>query len=210
LLTDDYCPPPEHEGGWRVTDPKKLGVNETLLKQTISSHNNHGATKSYGGALVIVYKGHIIVENYVTGEKGGPQSWGRDTCNDVKSSTKSIFGTTVGAFLNEYGSRVSLDTPLIGTNREESLIPQIWEQHITDDRKTRIKVKHVLSMTSGHESTEPWLAPSQRSHAIGYEGPYQMYEYCFGWWRFEGYQRSISCSSSPGMGSTTATSASSS
>ena len=41
-------------------------------------------------------------------------------------------------------------------------------------------------MTSGHETREPWLAPATRHRYEGYDGAYQMYEYCFGWWRFDG------------------------
>ena len=143
-------------------------------------------TTSHGGALVIVYRGHVIGESYVTGTDGGPQSWTPRTCNDMKSSTKSVFGTAVGVFLEEYRDQVNLDTYLVGTSREDSLIPQIWDQALTDERKTRIKVRHVLSMTSGHESREPWLAPSTRHLYPGYTGAYQMYEYCFGWWHFDG------------------------
>ena len=88
--------------------------------------------------------------------------------------------------MDEYKDRVNLDTYLVGTSREDSLIPQIWDQPITDERKKRIKVKHVISMTSGHETREPWLAPTTRHLYPGYSGQYQMYEYCFGWWRFEG------------------------
>ncbi len=146
---DGYFPPPESEGGWRVAGPGGLGVEAGLLKQAMSFHNDHAVTRSYGGALVVVYRGHVVAESYVTGELGGPRPWGRGTCNDVKSSTKSIFGTAVGAFLDEY--RVGLDTPLVGASRGESLIPQIWDQPLTDGRKAGILVKHVLSMTSGHD-----------------------------------------------------------
>ena len=82
-------------------------------------------TTSHGGALVVVYQGHLISETYVTGS-GGPQPWTAQSCNDMKSSTKSVFGTAVGVFLEEYKDRVSLDTFLVGASREESLIPQIW------------------------------------------------------------------------------------
>lgn len=197
---DEYYPTSESEGGWRVIDPERLGVDKRLLKQAISHHNNHGATRSYGGALVVVYRGHVIAESYVTGEEGGPKSWGRLTCNDLKSSTKSIFGTTVGIFLDEYGDKASLDTPLVGTSPKESLIPQIWEELITDERKTRILVKNVLSMTSGHASNEPWLAPSRRRHTPGHGGSYQMYEYCFGWWQFDGVPAQYRLLFEPGTG----------
>ncbi len=181
-----YIPPSEQEGGWRVGDPHDLGVDANQLRDAIAYHNKNTVTTSYGGALVIIYKGWIVGESYVTGADGGPQPWTAQTCNDMKSSTKSVFGTAVGVFLDEYEDRVDLDTYLVGASREDSLIPQIWDQPITDERKTRIKVKHVISMTSGHESREPWLAPSTRHLYPGYSGPFQMYEYCFGWWHFDG------------------------
>jgi len=181
-----YFPPSEQNGGWRVGDPSSLGVNGARLREAIRYHDENFVTTSHGGGLVIVYKGHIIGESYTTGAEGGPQPWTASTCNDMKSSTKSVFGTAVGVFLEEHKDRVNLDTYLVGSSPENSLIPQVWDQPITDDRKKRIKVKHVISMTSGHETREPWLAPSTRSHYPGYSGPYQMYEYCFGWWSFKG------------------------
>jgi CubicO group peptidase (beta-lactamase class C family) len=179
-----YFPPSEVDGGWRVGDPGSLGVDEARLNEAITFHDESRYTRSHGGALVIVYKGHVIGESYVTGAEGGPQPWTLGSCNDVKSSTKSVFGTAVGMFLDEYKGQVSLDSLLVGERRENSLIPQIWDQPITDERKKRIRVKHAISMTSGHDSDEPWLAPSPRLHSPGYSGAYQMYEYCFGWWRF--------------------------
>ena len=118
----------------------------------------------------------------------------------MKSSTKSVFGTAVGVFLDEYKDKVNLESYLVGSSSEESLIPQIWDQPITDERKKRIKVKHVISMTSGHESREPWLTPSPRHHHPGYTGPYQMYEYCFGWWHFEGIPGHHTLKFEPGYG----------
>jgi CubicO group peptidase (beta-lactamase class C family) len=183
-MADEYYPPPESEGGWRHTDPAKLGVNTDKLNEAIRYHDGEASTRSHGGALVIIHNGYVIGESYVTGSEGGPQPWTKDSCNDVKSSTKSVFGTAMGVFLDEYRDMVNLDTPLVGSSRENSLIPQIWDQPITDPRKKQIKVKHVISMTSGHESDEPWLAPSPRHRFEGYTGAYQMYEYCFGWWYF--------------------------
>jgi CubicO group peptidase (beta-lactamase class C family) len=184
-MADEYYPPPETRGGWRKTDPAKLGVNKRKLDEAIQYHDQAKPTASHGGALIVIHKGHLIAESYITGTMGGPQPWTRTSCNDVKSSTKSIFGTAVGVFLDEYKDRVSLDSYLVGDGPEDSLIPQIWDQPLTDPRKTGIKIKHVISMTSGHESDEPWLAPSPRHHFEGYKGAFQMYEYCFGWWFFE-------------------------
>ena len=178
-------PRSEQEGGWEFADPADLGIDPALLRSAVQFHDTAQATVSYGGALLIVHQGVVVAESYVTGAEGGPQPWTATTCNDMKSSTKSVFGTAVGVFLDEYRERVTLDTPLVGTRRDDSLIPQIWDQPLTDEAKTRIKVKHVLSMTSGHETREPWLAPTARRHFSGYSGAFQMYEYCFGWWRFD-------------------------
>jgi CubicO group peptidase (beta-lactamase class C family) len=174
---DRPFPPPEQEGGWSVVSPRDLGVHPARFAEAIAYHDRHVMTTSYGGALVVVYKGRIIGESYTTGIEGGPQPWTARTCNDMKSSTKSAFGTAAGVFLDEYRD--------VGSSREQSLIPQIWEQPLTDERKAQIKVKHVLSMTSGHETPEPWLAPTARRRYPGYSGPFQMYEYCFGWWHFD-------------------------
>ena len=182
---ETYFPPSEQNGGWRIGDPRPLGVDVGQLSGAIGYHDSAAFTKSYGGALVIVYKGHVIGESYVTGAEGGPQPWTRRTCNSLASSTKSVFGTAVGVFLGEYKDRVNLDTYLVGQSRDDSLIPQIWDQPITDERKTRIKVKHAISMTSGQESREPWVPSTSRHLYPGYSGPFQMYEYCFGWWHFD-------------------------
>ena len=187
MADDVYFPPSEQDGGWRVEKPQSLGVDADRLRETIDAHNRNATfSGNDGAALVIIYKGHIIGETYVTGANGGPDPWVQTTCNDMKSSTKSVFGTAVGVFLEEYKDRVTLDTLLVGPSPEESLIPQIWDQPLTDQRKTRIKVKHALSMTSGHVSREPWLAPSVRRLYEGYSSAFQMYEYCFGWWHFDG------------------------
>jgi len=185
MSQDRYFPPAEADGGWVVSDPAALGVDVGKLEDALNYHDGSVITTSHGGALVVVHKGRIIGERYVTGTDGGPQPWTPHTCNAVASSTKSVFGTAVGVFLEEFKERVSLDSYLVGESPEDSLIPQIWDQPITDDRKKRIQVRHVLSMTSGHGGEEPWRATNPRRHYPGYSGSFQMYEYCFGWWFFE-------------------------
>jgi CubicO group peptidase (beta-lactamase class C family) len=180
-----YAPPSEAEGGWRVADPASLGVDAALLRGAVTYHDTSPVTTSHGGAIVVIYQGHIIAESYTTGADG-PARWTARTCNDMKSSTKSVFGTAVGVFLDEYRDRVTLDSYLVGSSRDASLVPQVWDQPLTDERKARIKVRHAISMTSGHETREPWLAPATRHRYDRYTGAYQMYEYCFGWWRFDG------------------------
>ena len=184
---DDYFPAPEPAGGWRRADPAGLGINPERLANALTYHDEHPtATRANGGALAIIYRGHLVAESYVTGISAGPRPWNAFTCNDIKSSTKSVFGTAVGLFLEEFAAEVSLESLLVGNSPADSLIPQIWSQPLTDPRKRQIKLKHALAMTAGHTTPEPWLAPSSRHHLPGYRGAFQLYEYCFGWWKFAG------------------------
>ena len=136
----DYFPPSEHESGWRVSDPASLGVDVARLNEAINYHDSHETfTQKYGGALVIIHKGHIIGESYVTGVRGGPQPWTANTCNDMKSSTKSVFGTAVGVFLEEYGERVNLDTLLVGTSLKIHSSPKYGINHSRTSERKRLK-----------------------------------------------------------------------
>jgi CubicO group peptidase (beta-lactamase class C family) len=199
--TDDYFPPPEAEGGWRRASPESLGVDPVKLQEALEWHRSQPYTANLGGAIVVVYCGHVIAEDYVTGTHGGPQPWTAEICNDMKSSTKSVFGTAAGVFLEEYKDQITLDSLLVGTSRENSLIPQIWDRPVTDPRKQRITFGHALSMTSGHTNEEPWwyaTADRKRHRADGYEGPLQMFSYFFGWWWFEGIPNHKSLLFEPG------------
>ena len=71
-MSEDYFPPREKEGGWRESDPEKLGVDADKLKEAYAYHDSSEYTTSHGGALLVIYKGHIIGESYVTGTEGGP------------------------------------------------------------------------------------------------------------------------------------------
>ena len=182
-----YFPPPEVDGGWKSYDPNDIDeVDAEKLSDAVQYHDNSPVSTSHGAAIIVIHKGRLIAESYVTGTEGGPANWTATTCNDMKSSTKSVFGTGAGVFLDEYKDQVNLESYVVGDKRENSLIPQIWDQSITDERKKKIKVKHVLSMTSGHAGPEPWLGTGTRQHHPGHNGSYQMYEYCFGWWNFDG------------------------
>ena len=72
---EPYFPPAEEDGGWQVGDAGDLGVNVDLLGEALNFHDTARATTSHGGAIVIVYKGHVIGERYVTGTEGGAHSY---------------------------------------------------------------------------------------------------------------------------------------
>ncbi len=119
----DYFPPAERAGGWRKSDARSLGMNPDRLVQAVRYHDESPVTTSRGGALVVVHQGHVVAESYVTGAAGGPREWSARTCNDMKSSTKSVFGTAVGVFLDEHRDTVTLDSLLVGEAADRSLVP---------------------------------------------------------------------------------------
>ena len=65
---DDYFPPPEGEGGWRTERPVALGIDADRLLRAVDAHNTDAVlTGNDGGALLVVYRGHVVAESYVTG-----------------------------------------------------------------------------------------------------------------------------------------------
>jgi len=68
-----YFPPPEDQGGWRKYDPESIPeINTEKLAAAISFHDQSPVSTSRGAALLIIHKGRLISESYVTGNEGGP------------------------------------------------------------------------------------------------------------------------------------------
>jgi hypothetical protein len=71
-----YFPPPENQGGWRSYDAKSLpDINTEKLAEAIRFHDQSPVSTSRGAALIIIHKGRLIGESYVTGKEGGPKNW---------------------------------------------------------------------------------------------------------------------------------------
>ncbi len=139
-----YFPPPEAEGGWRRhatgDEVRELaGMDPTVLDLLGREQQLLASDSSYG--VVIVRNGYLVREYYSFNVSP-------TTRFDVWSCTKSLTSTAWGVGLAEAGKpsdrpgdNLSLDTPIY------DLIP---EGHpLTDPRKARITVGHVLQMTSG-------------------------------------------------------------
>ena len=91
MAGEGYFPPSENDGSWRVGDLHALGVDAGKLADAIRYHDSSILTTSHGGALVIVYKGHIIGETYTTGTEGGPglrDSWGAEAGGVVQGEVE--------------------------------------------------------------------------------------------------------------------------
>ena len=140
---DMYTPPPESAGGWRwCKTPDEIrslaGMNPdrlNLLKEE--------QLQLFAGPwqIIIVRKGYLVAEWY-----GVPTM--PTTTFDGWSSTKSSTGIAFGLLLDDsrhhklpHDAQIDLDTPIY------DYVPEGFP--LTDPEKKKIKLRHVLSMTSG-------------------------------------------------------------
>jgi len=143
LTAGTYYPPSESAGGWRrcVTDDEvrnNAGMDPQRLRVIGQDH-----VQIYGGpwAIAIVRKGYLVGEWF--GVPAMPA-----TTFDVWSATKSATGITMGLMLDDSRNHrlpgnvtIDLESPAY------DFIPE--GQPLSDPRKAKIQLKHLLSMTSG-------------------------------------------------------------
>ncbi len=142
--SDTYYPPPESEGGWRYIiepegvgaiarmDPEKLGLVQQMQDFW------------YGGdswGVVIIRNGYLVREFYTLNVLAS-------TRFDIWSGTKAFTSTAWGLLVEDsrqnrlpYGQQVNLGSPTY------TFIPDGYP--LTDPRKERITIRHLLTMTSG-------------------------------------------------------------
>ncbi len=160
-----YYPPPESKGGWRYTQtPEEVrslaGMDPDKLDLVRQRQGFLYGGDSWG--IVIIRHGYLVREFYTFNVLV-------PTRFDIWSGTKSFTGTAWGLLLDDSrqgrlpnGLQVDLDTPAYA---------HIPEGHpLTDPRKERITVRHLLTMTSG--------IPGEREGVIGIptatgDGPFE-------------------------------------
>jgi CubicO group peptidase (beta-lactamase class C family) len=140
--TTDYYPPAESKGGWRAPasgDQARAlaGVDVEALAPARAWNAEFGVPS----AIAIVRHGYLVAEWY-------EHATFPDTRFNIHSCTKSFTGTAYGLLFEEArrgalgeGGAVDLDT---------SAYAHIPAGHpLTDSRKERIALRHLLSMSSG-------------------------------------------------------------
>jgi CubicO group peptidase (beta-lactamase class C family) len=127
-------PEPESRGGWRVLEPEEVrpvGGFDPVALELACERNAQFEAVSH---VVVVRHGRLVaewLENHAAAS----------TRFDIWSCTKAVTATAWGVWLSQPGCPATLDTPAY------SLIP---EGHpLTDSRKERITLRHLLTMTSG-------------------------------------------------------------
>jgi hypothetical protein len=159
-LNSESIPPdfiPEHtDDGWETGNLTDAGINPIYLFNMLEylkasrDHNVH--------SILIVKDDKLVFEKYYRGHaykwdspnfQGEYVDYGLDVKQNLHSVTKSITSICAGIAKDE-GYLKSLDDSLF------SFFPQY--SHLSTPQKAKIKVKHVLSMTTGFEWNE-WELP---------------------------------------------------
>jgi len=138
-----YFPPSEAEGGWRRCktddDVRKLAGMDPEKLAIVGREN----LALYGGPWVLLVIRHGYLVREWMGVPAMPQ-----TTFDVWSCTKSATGIAYGLLLDDSRNhRLPKDAQIDLESAAYSFIPEGYP--LTDPVKEKIKLRHLLSMTSG-------------------------------------------------------------
>lgn len=132
--TGEYWPTDD----WRTCRPEEAGMDSTKLLQAIEYAASPGFNTD---GLVIIRKGHIVGEAYF----GNFKSNSKHTSHSMaKSFTSALIG-------------IALDKGLIKSIDEK--ICQFydqWDCTDEDDLRSRISIRHVMTLTTGLDWKEDW------------------------------------------------------
>jgi len=159
---EPYFPPPESKGGWRVlSDPKDVSsvgrIDPSKLKsawrcnvqaeaeprspqqKALNPFDSRLARKAKSSSVMVIRHGYVVGEWY--------QNADEKTLWNIYSCTKSFTGTACGMLFRD-----SAEGKLLGKgdfrldSSAYSHIPEGFP--LTDSRKERIRIGHLLTMTS--------------------------------------------------------------
>lgn len=127
-------PPSDHDwpGDWELVPADQVGLDGDRLEQAIE---DIGALEGVKGVL-IARRGRLVAERYFRGSTGRRP-------HNLKSASKSVLSALAGLAVEQ--GVLELDQPIA------DLLPEA--AGLDDPRKRTIAVRHLLTMTSGLEST---------------------------------------------------------
>jgi len=143
LVAETYYPAPESAGGWRRCQNDEEIRKEAGMDPQRLNLIGQAQAQLYGGpwAIAIVRNGYLVREWF--GVPAMPA-----TTFDVWSCTKSATGIAFGLMFEESREQKLPHDQKI--DLESAAYDFIPEGHpLSDPRKSEIKLKHLLSMTSG-------------------------------------------------------------
>ena len=119
-------------GDWQLAPAAEVGLDGKRLERAVEEI---GALNGVHGVL-IARNGRLVAENYFRGATGRRP-------HNLKSASKSVLSALAGLAIEQ--SVLDLDQPIA------DVLPEAAD--LDDPRKQKITVRHLLTMTSGLEST---------------------------------------------------------
>jgi CubicO group peptidase (beta-lactamase class C family) len=144
--------PEQTNDGWQTASLDDVGLNAKILKELVE--DIHGNKYQNVHSIVIVKDGKLVFEEYFSGYtwdyngdefRGELTDFGIDTIHNLASVTKSFTSALVGIAMDQ-GFIQGVDEKVFGFFPEYS--------HLNDERKDKITLEHLLTMTSGLEWNE--------------------------------------------------------
>lgn len=133
LTAYDYTVPVQLDDGWEAASLSDVGLDsERIERITADIINNNKYDRIH--SMLIVKDGKLVHEAYFWGYQ-------RNSLNALASITKTFTSTLIGIAIDQ-GSIESVDESVV------DLIPEYY-QGLEDPDKKAIKLKHILTMSSG-------------------------------------------------------------
>ncbi|MFC1725485.1 serine hydrolase domain-containing protein, partial [candidate division KSB1 bacterium] len=130
----NYKIPQKLNDGWEVSSLEAEGLDSEIINEVTGQILNEQYKGIY--SYLIVKNGKLVHEVYFKDRS-------RSTLFDIMSITKSVSSTLIG---------IAIDKGLIKSVNESvlSLLPQ-YADEIADPKKQKIKLKHILTISTGLE-----------------------------------------------------------
>lgn len=129
---------------WRTATPTQVGVDDRAISSLVAQLRS--GTLGAEHALVIVRKGHVIVDEYVAG-------WTADSIHTEQSVTKSVTSLVTGIAIGR-GDLRGVSQPMVDLLSRYAPIANL------DDRKRALTVRDILTMRTGMDWNEDTYAGS--------------------------------------------------
>lgn len=149
-------------GHWDTASPEAVGLDAGLLREMeefIRGQNATGDPWMKIDAVLVVRHGKLAFERYYFG-------YNEDRPHSIASCTKVLSATAVGVALQR-GDIKNLDQPVTGYLAEYKR-KLIRKGHDWDERKDRITLRHLLTMTSGLEPFGADAEDAAGADRVGY------------------------------------------
>ncbi|MBN1140037.1 MAG: serine hydrolase [Anaerolineae bacterium] len=148
-----YQTPPQTGDGWLTASLEDVGMDQAPLLEMMDRMEDQTYRDVHG--VVIVKDGRLVFETYLEGYafsydpardyQGRRVAHDADTLHNLASITKAVTSALVGIAIDR-GLIASVDEPLAG------FLPEY--AHLFDEEKTRITLRHLLTMSSGLQWNE--------------------------------------------------------